>query len=97
MPASLREVVEQVAEVDVGHVADRDQVGEADAAPRRPVEDAGHDRAGLGDEREPARRGGEMREGGVQAASRHHDAQAVGADDAQQMRSRRVEHGLRSA
>jgi hypothetical protein len=90
----LREVVEQVAEVEVGHVADRDEVGEADAASRRPVEDAGHDRAGLGDEREPARRRGEMREGGIQALSRHHDAEAVGANDAQQMRARRGEHGL---
>ena len=69
MSGILREIVEQVAEIDIGHVADRDEMGEADAARRRPVEDAGHDRAGLGDEGEIARLGGEMGEGGVEAAS----------------------------
>ena len=34
------------------------------------------------------------REGRVQAAARHQDAEAVGADDAQQMRPRRVQHRL---
>ena len=88
------QVVEQVAEVDVGHVADRDQVGEADVAGGGPVEDAREDGAGLGDEGELAGLGAEVGEGGVEAAARHHDAKAVRADDAQQVRPRRVEHRL---
>jgi hypothetical protein len=51
----------------------------ADAA----VEDARHDRARLGDQREPAGLGGNRREGRVQALLRDQDAEAVRADDAQ--------------
>ena len=54
----------------------------------------GHDRAGLGHERELAGLGGQMPERGVEAAARHHDPEAVGADDPQEMRPRRLEHRL---
>ena len=41
--AALRvagQVVEQIAEIDVGHIAERDDVGEADVAAARPIDDA---------------------------------------------------------
>ena len=77
------QVIQHIAEVDVAHVAQRDDVGEADAARRRPVEHRGDDGARLGDEGEMAGLGLDMGEAGVQADRRRHDAQAVGADDAQ--------------
>ena len=65
-----REVVEHVAEIDVAHVAERDDMREADAARRRPVEHGGGDRARLGDEGEVAGARREMREARIDAATR---------------------------
>ena len=52
-----REIVEQIGEIDVELIADRDDAGEADRALRRPIDHARRDRAGLRDQREIARAG----------------------------------------
>ena len=78
------EIVEQVAEIDVELVADRGDGREADRRAR-----AAHSimpaamRAGLRDEREVAGAGHAGGEGGVELGARHHDAEAVRADEAQ--------------
>ena len=89
-----REIVEHVAEIDIGHVAERDDMREADAARRRPIEHRGDHRAGLADEGDVARRRREMRKARVEPDAGHDDADAVRPDEAQQMRPRGVEHGL---
>ena len=88
------EIVEHVAEIDIGHVAERDDMREADAARRRPIEHRGDHRARLADERDVAGRRREMREARVEPEPRHDDADAIRTDDAQQMRARRVQHLL---
>ena len=88
------EIVEHVAEIDIGHVAERDDMRKADAARCRPVEHRGDHRARLADKGDVAGRRRQMREAGIEADSRHHDADAVGADEAQEMRARRIERGL---
>ena len=50
MSAIGGEIVEHVAEIDIGHVAQRNQMRKADAARRRPVENRRQHRAGLRDE-----------------------------------------------
>ena len=64
------QLVEQVAEVDVGAVAQRDEVREADAAPVGPVQHRGGQRARLRDEGQLARQRIAGREAGVQAEAR---------------------------
>ncbi len=61
------EVVEHVAEVDVGRIAERDEMREADAARVRPVQHPGHQRARLRDEGDPARQRAAVGDAGVQA------------------------------
>ncbi len=89
-----RQVVEQVADIDIGHAADREHVAEADPPVIRPIQHAGQDRPRLGDEGELAGQGIGLREAGIEAAARHHDAQAIGADDAHQGRPRGRQHRL---
>ncbi len=86
------EVVEQVAEVHVGRVAERDEVREPDAAALRVVEHRGRQRAGLGNERERARARADVREACIEPDAGHQQADAVGAEDPQAMRARRLEH-----
>ena len=50
-----REIIEQIGDIDVELVADRDDPGEADRALRRPIHHAGGDRAGLRDQRQISR------------------------------------------
>ena len=88
------EVVQHVAEVDIGHVAKRDQVREADAARRRPVDRGGHYRARLSNQGEVPRQRIDRRKAGVQADTRHHDAEAVGPDDAHELMLAGIEHRL---
>lgn len=88
-----RQVVEQVADVDVRHVADRHQMREADAARCRPVDDAGQHRARLADESDPPGGNAAAHETGVQSRARHHHAKTVGSDDAQEMRPGGLQHG----
>ena len=90
-----REVVEQVAEVDVGALAERDHVREADAARLGPVEHRGDERARLRDEgdlRRAARRcARSWRSGRGRGVSR---PRQFGPEHAQQVRPRGVEHRL---
>ena len=53
--AVQREVIEQIGDIDVELIADRDDPGEADRALRRPVHHAGRNRAGLRDQRQISR------------------------------------------
>ena len=77
------EPVEQIGHVDVGRVADRGEAGEADARPARPVEHRGADRARLGQERELAGPGVDVREARVEPDAGHDEAQAVGPEHAE--------------
>ena len=86
--------VEQVAEVDVGHVAEGGDAREADAARVRPVEHRGRDGAGLGDEGDLAGLRRHRREARVEAEARREEADAVGPEHAQQVGPRRVEQRL---
>ncbi len=88
------EVVEQVAEVDVGALAERGEVREADAARAGPVEQRGHQRARLGQEGDVAGGRTDMREARVEPQVRRDQPDAVGAQHAQQVRPGRIEHGL---
>ena len=88
------EEIEQVADVDIRHVAHRHDIGEADAARHRPVEDAGDQRAGLRQKGELARLRPIEPEIGMEPDPRHGDAEAVRPDDAQAIRLRLIEHRL---
>ena len=87
-----REIVEQVAEIDVDHVAERDHAREADRAIGGPVEHRRHHRSRLRHEREVSRSRRQVREAGVDAVRRRHESDAVGAHDAHAARACRVEH-----
>ena len=89
--------VEQVGNVDVGHVAEGNDRREADAAIRRPVEHRRSERAGLRQERQPALAGREVREAGVEPDRRHEEAKRIGSDDPEVMRAGGVEHRLPQA
>ncbi len=84
-----RQHVQEVAEIDVGHVAHREEIGEADALRGPPVGEAGQHRSRLGDRRDPAGFQLARTEGGVQRQFRRGIADAVGPDQAQQIGTRR--------
>jgi hypothetical protein len=92
-----RKVTEDVAEVDVGTLAERDQGREADAACPRPVEDGCDQRARLRDERQVAGECVGVRKAGIEAEPGRQQADAVRAEDPQQVRARSVEDGPLSA
>ena len=83
-----REVIEQIAEIDVGHVAHGDDGREADAARQRPVDHRGRHGAGLREEGDVAGQDSGRREGGVEPDAGHGEPKTIGPDDAQQMRPR---------
>ena len=89
-----REVVEQVAEVDIAALAERHHVREADAPRGRPVEHRGDERARLRDERELAGQRVGVREARVDAEVRAEQAEAVRPEHAQHVRPRGVERRL---
>lgn len=89
-----RQPVQHVAEIDVGHRAERDHVRKADLARVRPIEHGGRHRARLGDEGEIALGGRKMREGGVEPRAGHQDAQAIRPDDPHEMGLGGIEHRL---
>ena len=66
----------------------------ANAARHRPIEHRRDHRAQLAEEGDFSRRRCQMRKGGVEPNSGHHDADAVRADDAQRMGSCRIQCGL---
>ena len=85
-----REVVEYVAEVDVGGVAQRHHGGEADPVGVGPVQYAGADGARLGDQRQPPGPAVGVQEGGVEPDLRSHEAEAVGPEQPQVVVGRRL-------
>ena len=89
-----RQKIEHVAEIDIGHAAQRGDGGKADAAARRPVEYGGHDSTRLRNEGDIALQRLDVTERGVESVAGRHQSQAIGPGDAQQMRSRRIEHLL---
>ena len=78
----VAQVINQVAPVDIEHGADGDEGAEADVFAQAPVENGGAEGAALAEEADGAGLGDGAGEGGVEAGLRHHDAQAVGADEA---------------
>ena len=76
------EVVDEVAEVHVGHGADADEGAEADLVGGRPVEDGGAQGAGLAEEGHAAGRRDDVCEGDVEVQAGADVAEAVGPDDA---------------
>jgi hypothetical protein len=84
--------VEHVAEIHVGHVAERHDLREADLARHRPVDHRRRHGTGLRDEGKVALGRHHMREGRVEADARHHHAKAVRPDDAHQVGARGLEH-----
>ncbi len=85
--------IEQVAEVDVGHVAHRDNVREADAMCMRPVDEPRHERTGLREKGGVAFVRHALGEARIDADSRQDQAEAVGADNPQAIRLSRLECG----
>ena len=69
------QVVEDLAEPDVGRIPERDEVRESDAPRVRPVEHQGADRVRLRDEADVARERPRPREAGVEPDARHEDAE----------------------
>ena len=78
--AIIDEMVEQIGEIDIDAVADRDNSGESDAPARRPLYQPRSDRTGLRYQRQVARR----RRGGskarIELCPRYLHAEAIGAD-----------------
>ena len=92
-----RQHVEHVAEIDVAHVAHRDQVREADALGRPPVGQTGQHGARLRHRRDPSGLEPARPEAGIQSDARHGVADAVRPDDPEQMRPRRPQDALAPA
>ncbi len=88
------EVVEEIAEVDIHHVAERDHMRETDVAVCRPVDQSSHDRAGLGHQGECPRSGGAVCETGIDAQARDLQAETVRPQNAQAMGAGRLQHRL---
>jgi len=80
------QVFEHVGFVDHGHVAEGDELGEADALSERPVEDGRAQGAGLGEEGDGALFGIAGGKRGVVVVVGAHEAQAVGTDHGDIMR-----------
>ena len=75
-----REVIEQIGDIDIELIADRNDAGKADGALCRPVHHARGNGTGLRDQRQISR-GRHMRgKARIEADARHHDAQAIRAD-----------------
>ena len=89
-----REQIDQVAEIDIAHVADRNDARKAHLAIRRPIEHRGDDRPALRDQRRATRRGRKPAERRVDASMRQQHAEPVGANNAQAVWLRRIEHCL---
>ena len=77
-------VLQQVVAADVGAVAGRDEGGQPEVAAAGPLEQRDPERAGLGEEPDPAAAGDHRRQAGVEPhlGVGVDDAEAVGPDDA---------------
>src|SRR3546814_12250398 len=69
--------VQHVAEIDIRHVAERNEVADAEAAVRRPAQPGGHHRAGLADERDDIRVRLEVGDTGIDVDARNHNTEVV--------------------
>ena len=75
-----REVIEQIGDIDVELIANRDDAGKTNGPLCRPVHHARGNGAGLRDQRQISR-GRHMRgKARIEADTRHHDAQTIRAD-----------------
>ena len=77
------EIVEQIAEIDIDLIAERDHRGEADRSLRRPFDEAGRDGSGLRDQRKVAALRHARCKAGVELDGRDDDPEAIGADEPQ--------------
>ena len=75
-----REVIEQIGDIDVELVADRNDAGKADGALRRPIHHARGDGAGLRDQRQISRRRHMRGKARIETDAGHHDAEAIRTD-----------------
>ena len=75
------EIVDQVAHAHVEHVADGDEVREADAFVDGPIQHRRAERSGLGDESDMSGLGRLGGETGVEVQAGNDDPQAVGSED----------------
>ena len=88
------QVVDDVAEVHVGAVAQRDEMRKPDAAAVGPIQHGGCQRARLRHKGQLAGQGIAGRKTGIEPDPRHQRPDAVGPEDAQQPGPRRIQHGL---
>ena len=88
------ETVEQIAEVDVDRVAERDEVREADALLARAIEQCTCQGAGLRHEGERAGQGIGVRKARIESDPRGKQPEAVRAEEAQAAGARGGEHGI---
>ncbi len=89
-----REEVEQVAEIDVDLVAERDDRRKADLARRRPFDQARRDGARLRDQRDIAGRRRVRGEARIELGARRQHAEAIGTDEPQAGGARRLLGGF---
>ena len=75
-----REVIEQIGDIDIELIADRDDSGKADRPLRRPVHHARRDGAGLRNQRQISRSRHMRGKARVETDAGHHDAQAIRSD-----------------
>ena len=75
-----REVIEQIGDIDIELVADRDNAGKANGPLCRPVHHARGNGAGLRDQRQISRRRHMRGKARIETDARHHDSQAIRAD-----------------
>ena len=80
--AVQREIIEQIGDIDVELVADRNDPGKADRALRRPIHHACGNGAGLRDQRQISRAGHVRGEAGIETGTGHHDAETIRARSA---------------
>ena len=86
--------IQQVAEIDIHHVAEGNHRAKPHPARRCPVHQPGGHRAGLGEAGDGPGLGLHMAETGIHPGAGHDEAQAVRPDDAQQGRACRLQHVL---
>src|SRR5690606_22888467 len=86
--------IEQIAEIDICHIAQRNNMGKADLAIYGPVDHSRRQRARLGKKSEVASKRRAMREARIETDTRYHQPNAIWALNAQQMRLRSIQHRL---
>ncbi len=91
------QIVDQIPPVQIQHGAHGDQGAEAHILPEAPVQHRAHQRAALAEEAHAAGPGHALGKGGVEAADRVHQPQAVGPQNAQIAPARPDHHLLLQA